>query len=572
MATQLFLLNSLADTHIGTNAANLRGTGIGWNPFALSLSRGDGVNAISQATIAGPTNGVEAGSNGTSPTNAYNWLSPPLAADVTISGAVTGNLWASESNMSANVAINFVVDKIDGATGAITEIVRSSRTVEVAVTTRDANNFTATPGAGVACKRGDRIRVRVFGDDSTANMGSGFTFALGYDAASAGVDGDSYVTFTETFSFEEGPGPHVGVSISDGAASLGATATSASVAQSFIPAAAGDVESFKIQLGAKIGSPTGLDWSIRADSSGSPSASSLASGTIGTGLPDGIHTVRLDPGELTLSTATTYWLVLTYTGTIDGTNFYTWRRDGTESYTDGVAKNNPSAWQLISPAGDLCFAVVTAGSVMYLTDTASDVSTASVDREAWTSRGSGSVDDVTNTAAGWTAPLQLTDTAGGTVVDWFTKQLNAFTLGGMCVFNIRALESSLAANASLKAEVAVVDSDGTNPVVVGVACIAPLALSTPGELTASDAAYTANVGVDDTAVSNGQRLRLRLYVDDMASDPLATGHTVTVSYSGTSANANGDTYVTLPQMVTEFVTAAPIPRYAYVDHSNPGIF
>ena len=75
---------------------------------------------------------------------------------------------------------------------------------------------------------------------------------------------------------------------------------------------------------------------------------------------------------------------------------------------------------------------------MYLTDTASAVSTASVDREAWTSRGAGVQTDVRNTAAGWTAPLQLTDTAGGTVVDWFTRPLTAFTLTGMAVANLRA--------------------------------------------------------------------------------------------------------------------------------------
>jgi hypothetical protein len=71
------------------------------------------------------------------------------------------------------------------------------------------------------------------------------------------------------------------------------------------------------------------------------------------------------------------------------------------------------------------------GSQLFLTDVASDVATAAVDREAWTSRGAGVQNDVTNQVAGPTAPIQITDTAGGTVVDWWSRQLQAVTLGGL---------------------------------------------------------------------------------------------------------------------------------------------
>jgi hypothetical protein len=397
MATQVFLVSTTADTHLGTNNTNLAGAAVEWAPFATSTSRGAGVVTQTTNTVAGTTLGIEVDDL---TATRLEWLTPPLAGDVTISGAITGNIWASENNMSANVAINFVVDVIDSATGTITEIVKSARTTEVAVTTRAVNNFTATPAAGVACKRGDRLRVRIFGDDA-GTMASGFTFSVGYSGTSAAADGDTYVSFTETFSFESAP----------------------------------------------------------------------------------------------------------------------------------------------------------AGTVVYLTDTASDANPgASVEKEAWTSRGSGSVNAITNTAAGWTSPIQVTNTAGGTVIEWYTKQLAAFTLGGICRFNIRALESNATANASVKAEVAVTASDGTSPTVLGVACIA--AGSTFGEITTSDVAYTADVGVADTAVSDQQRLRLRIYVDDLSWAALATGHTVTVTYSGTSAAAAGDTYVTLPQSISEFVGGA----------------
>jgi hypothetical protein len=359
---------------------------MGWDSRALAATRGSALTTQTRSTVAGPTNGLEVSGH---------YISPPISADVTISGAITGNLWSSESSMSANVAINFVVDVIRATDNSIVEIVKSARVTEVATTTRAVNNFTATPGTGVVVNRGDRIRIRIFGDDA-GTMASGFTFDLGYSGATADADGDSYVTFTETFAFESAP----------------------------------------------------------------------------------------------------------------------------------------------------------AGTTLYLTDTISDVATTAVDREAWTSRGAGVVNDVTNTAAGWTTPIQVTDTAGGAVVEWYTKQLQTFTLGGMARANIRALRS--AANfASLKVEIARVDSDGTNPVVWGFWC-RNVAEATQGNIATTETAYTVNVSGDDLAVSDGQRLRIRVFVDDCAEAALTSGITVTVFYNGTSAGASGDSYVILPQSVSEF--------------------
>jgi len=407
MATQLFLRKTItaATVHLGTNNATLSGVTRGWEAKQLLTTRGSGVEALSTRTVTGPTNGVEV-SPGTNDRQ-YEWITEPVSADVTISGAVTGNIWASESNMSANVAINFVVDVIRATDNAIVQIVKSARVTEVAITTRAVNNFTATPGAGVTVNRGDRIRVRIFGDDA-GTMASGFTFNVGVDGTSAAADGDTYITFTETFGFESDP----------------------------------------------------------------------------------------------------------------------------------------------------------SGTTLYLTDTASDVATASVDREAWTSRGGGVVDDVTNTATGWTAPIQTTDTAGGTVVDWFTKQLEAFTLTGKAQLNLRAKCSNLASDASMKAEIARVDSDGTNPTVYASWCISPVVSDNIfAALSTTEAAYTVWLSGDSLAFTDGQRIRVRLYVDDMSIDPLVTGHTVTTYYNGTSGGASGDTFLILEQTVTEFVggAAASVP-------------
>lgn len=332
------------------------------------------------------------------------WISELLDADVTISGAVTGNIWAAETNMSANVAINFVVDVIDGATGAITQIVKSARITELG-TARAVNNFTATPGAGVACKRGDRLRVRIFGDDA-GTMATGFFFDASYNGSSAGADGDTYITFTETFAFDT---------------------------------------------------------------------------------------------------------------------------------------STPSASQL------------------FLTAVVSPVSVGTDEREAWTSRGGASANAVTDTVSGWTSPVQITVASAQSVIEWYTKQLQAFTLAGKCRFSIRAKQSDVSANVSLMAEIAVVDSNGANPVVAG---IAHADATNFGELSAaSTTAVVADVGVEDIAVAEGQRLRFRIYIDDLANVALAAGSTATVTYNGAFSNADGDTFVLLPQAVAELVAAAPGPSF-----------
>ena len=199
----------------------------------------------------------------------------------------------------------------------------------------------------------------------------------------------------------------------------------------------------------------------------------------------------------------------------------------------------------------LTFVAAGSTTVLYLTDTASDVATASVDLEAWTSRGGGVVNKTTNSVAGWTAPVQMTYTAGGTAIDWFTKQLTAFTLTGMAVGSLW-LQSQGAADASARCEIARVDSDGTNATVWASWCIAPTGTDN-GELPTSPGAIrTFNISGDDLAISNGQRLRIRVYLDDKSNAPMvAAGAQAFIYYNGTSAAASGDTYITLPVSVTE---------------------
>ena len=216
MATQLFLRapqDDPADVHRGTNTARRNGVASGWLTAAISLTRGANAQTnLTTNTVAGTTVGIEL-TNGAGGTP-VEWISPPVAADVTISGTITANIWCAENSMNANVAINVIIDIIRAATfgadgsNAIQNIVQSTFATEMALSTRAANNFTTgmTSGAYTAqtLNRGDRLRIRIIGDDA-GTMATGFTFSASMGGPTAAADGDTYVTFTETITFEAAP-------------------------------------------------------------------------------------------------------------------------------------------------------------------------------------------------------------------------------------------------------------------------------------------------------------------------------------------------------------------------------
>lgn len=414
MATSLWFRGteiSTAFPQSGVQRAKLDTTTVGWDPAALLDSRrASGVaQSATTATVAGPTNGVEC-----SQSAAVEWHSEPLDQDVTIAGTITFNLWASESGMNANVAINCLIERLGPDMTVISTIVQTARVTEVSLTTSAVNNFTATP-TSTSMKKGDRFRVRVFGDDA-GTMGTGFTFDFVFAGSTAAANGDSFVTFTETFGF-----------------------------------------------------------------------------------------LTTDP----------------------------------------------------------------AGSVLYLTDTAGPAVGANIEKEMWTSRGAGVTSIVRNTAAGWTAPLQWTDSGGGTPVEWYSKRLTAFTLSGRATVRLRLAESSLSANAAIRAQLAICNDDGTN-VTIWADCGGynnqqATWNSGTGEIgTTTEDTFTLVLAGNDLAVAGGQRLRLIVSLDDGSYTPIATGFTATLWYAGTTPAASGDSYVTLVQTVTEFTGAAAEDPMPYV--------
>ena len=381
----------------GDNTAKLNGSNAGWQPEALNTSRAAGpADAHPTNTEAGPTSGVEA--TPTAGTPPAEFFSPPIDQDVTVSGTITLNIWAHESAMAANVAINVVIDRVDGTGAIISEVARSARTTELGTTNppTSAANFTVSP-TSTGFQKGDRVRARIFGDDASGvNMASGNTFTAWIGGATAAANGDSYIEFTETFGF--------------------------------------------------------------------------------------------------ITTAP-------------------------------------------------------AGSTLYLTDTAGPAVGSDIEKEMWTSRGNGVNSFVRATAAGWTSPLRWTDSSGGTAVEWYSRQLTAFTLSGLVLCNLRTKEDSdLDSHGNIRAELAVCNGDGSGATVWAATNFG----TSNTEMGITEAAKSLYLCADDVAVTDGQRLRLRVYLDDRADIAMLSGNTYTLFYDGTSANATGDSWVQLTQTVTEY--------------------
>ena len=131
------------------------------------------------------------------------WLSAPLSAGVTISGTITPNLWGFESNAACNCGARYEVLRWSVATGGIVSslgISTDNGVTEWGTTAAVRTAPTLTPSS-TAFVTGDRIVIVIYNDDgNTVTEASGYNWTLDCDG-STGVNGDTYLSFTETITF-----------------------------------------------------------------------------------------------------------------------------------------------------------------------------------------------------------------------------------------------------------------------------------------------------------------------------------------------------------------------------------
>lgn len=131
------------------------------------------------------------------------WISDPLSSGVTISGTITPNLWGLESAIQCNCGARYEVLRWSVAAGGIVSslgISTDSGLTEWGTSAAVRTAPTLTP-TSTAFATGDRIVIVIYNDDGNGvTEATGRNWTLDYDAGT-GIDGDSYLSFTETFSF-----------------------------------------------------------------------------------------------------------------------------------------------------------------------------------------------------------------------------------------------------------------------------------------------------------------------------------------------------------------------------------
>jgi hypothetical protein len=129
------------------------------------------------------------------------WISGRVpAGGFTLSGTITANIWALESNMNANAGGRLRYYKRTAA-GVETEFATSPADDGVEFGTAAAvMNWTEVP-TSTAFAEDDRIIARYF-ITNVGTMATGFTCTLDYDGPTNAADGDSWFQINETVAFK----------------------------------------------------------------------------------------------------------------------------------------------------------------------------------------------------------------------------------------------------------------------------------------------------------------------------------------------------------------------------------
>jgi hypothetical protein len=158
--------------------------------LALSTTVGTGAGTPKTVnTVDGPTAGKA---------QSAGYFSPPLDADVTISGTVTFNVCGLENSMNANIALRAGLYRVDETGAAASLIAEGTASTEVG-TALTRQTITVTP-TSTAMKKGDRLLLMCGIDDATANMAAGFVGTVQISGAAAST-ADTHVILTETVGF-----------------------------------------------------------------------------------------------------------------------------------------------------------------------------------------------------------------------------------------------------------------------------------------------------------------------------------------------------------------------------------
>lgn len=157
----------------------------------------------------------------------------------------------------------------------------------------------------------------------------------------------------------------------------------------------------------------------------------------------------------------------------------------------------------------------------------------------------------TNTVLGpvGLASLQATISTGGTILQWITNPLNTVTVSGSITTNLWVAESG---DANATCEIGVVRMTAAGAYVSTIldnVCGPEMALTTR-------AAQNWSAAPSSTTISQGQRLGIIVFYNDATALTMASGLEVSLGFAGSTGGADGDSYVTFTETITEVETRA----------------
>lgn len=141
-------------------------------------------------------------------TTALKWITKPFTAAVTITSAVTLNAWCYENTASVNTGIGVQMLQYTSSEQAAFWNHSPSAELTSASGVQTRLVFTTTTGTATAFSAGDRLVIKLFADNVGGMGADGIGVQMGYDGATEGAAGDTFLDLCEAIRVnEQQPGP-----------------------------------------------------------------------------------------------------------------------------------------------------------------------------------------------------------------------------------------------------------------------------------------------------------------------------------------------------------------------------
>ncbi len=148
------------------------------------------------------------------------WITAPLEEAVTISGLPSYNIWAKESNATANAMVavslcQYTTTLQSAFTTSSTGAELTTGVLRVVWTTTLGATTNKEIVTSTAFSAGDRLAITpVLGPVGVMAAGGGFTVTMDYNGLTGGADGDTYIVLNESLragQAQVGSGDNVGI-------------------------------------------------------------------------------------------------------------------------------------------------------------------------------------------------------------------------------------------------------------------------------------------------------------------------------------------------------------------------